>query len=156
VASVPHAPRRAAAVALVCLALTCLFGLAAAAPLEQAADPSRTPNPAKAPWYFLWLQELVSDLTFRLGSFVVDGTLVGGILLPGLLLALLAAWPWLDKSPREAAGVWFHPSRRRQNRVFLLALAAIVLLTIVGTFCRGPYWAWTWPWERVPVTPTRV
>ncbi|MFO0932065.1 MAG: cytochrome b N-terminal domain-containing protein [Planctomycetota bacterium] len=156
VASVPHAPRRAAAVALVCLALTCLFGLAAAAPLEQAADPSRTPNPAKAPWYFLWLQELVSDLTFRLGGFVVDGTLLGGIVVPGLLVGLLAAWPWLDRSPREAAGVWFHPSRKAQNRVFLAGLLVIALLTVVGTFCRGPYWGFVWPWDPVHTTPTRL
>ena len=156
VASVPNAIRRAFAVSLVCLFLTSAIGLLFPAPLEQAADPTRTPNPAKAPWYFLWLQELVSDLTFRIGSFVVDGSLLGGVLVPGLLLGLLGVWPWLDKSPREAAGVWFHPARRRQNAVFLAILFGVVVLTLVGSLCRGPYWAWTWPWDRVPAVPTRI
>jgi quinol-cytochrome oxidoreductase complex cytochrome b subunit len=148
--------RRAFAVSLVCLFLTSAIGLLFPAPLEQAADPTRTPNPAKAPWYFLWLQELVSDLTFRIGTFVVDGSLLGGVLVPGLLLGLLGAWPWLDRSPREAAGVWFHPARRRQNAVFLGILFAVAVLTLVGSLCRGPYWAWTWPWDRVPAVPTRI
>lgn len=156
VASVPSAPRRAAAVAVACFALCALFGLLAPAPLEQPADPTRTPNPAKAPWYFLWLQELVSDLTFRVGDTVVDGTLLGGIVVPGLLLGLLAAWPWLDRSPREAAGVWFHPSRRRQNRVFLAGLLVVAALTVVGTFLRGPYWSFTWPWDASAPAPTRI
>jgi quinol-cytochrome oxidoreductase complex cytochrome b subunit len=146
VASVPHAARRSAIVILGTLAVSSLLALVLRAPLEQAADPSRTPNPAKAPWYFLWLQELVSDLTFRVGDVVVDGAFFGGILVPTLLLALLTAWPWLDRSPRAAAGVWFHPSRRVQCRVFLALLLAIGVLAAVGTFCRGPYWAFTWPW----------
>ena len=156
VPTVPHAQRRTVLVFLSVLALCSLLGLATAAPLEQAANPKVTPNPAKAPWYFLWLQELVSDLTFRIGGFVVDGTLGGGILLPGVLVGLLAAWPWLDKSPREAAGVWFHPLRRRQNLVFLLILAAIVVLALIGTWCRGPYWSWVWPWEETVPPPTTL
>ncbi len=154
VPGVPNLVRRAVLVMLAMLLVTSALGLVLAAPLEQAANPGLTPNPAKAPWYFLWLQELVSDLTFRLGRFTVDGAFLGGVLLPGLLVGLLAVWPWLDRSPREAAGVWFHPSRRWQNRVFLLILAAIAVLAVIGTFCRGPYWAWVWPWEsgHLPVT----
>ncbi len=98
----------------------------------------------------------MSDLTFKLGGFVVDGTLLGGIVVPGLLVGLLAAWPWLDRSPREAAGVWFHPSRKVQNRVFLAGLLVIAILTVVGTFCRGPYWGFVWPWDPVHTTPTRL
>ena len=64
-----------------------------------------TPNPAKAPWYFLWLQEIVTDTTIHLGSFTLNGAFVGGVILPGLLVALLTAWPWLDRSTRCAAGV---------------------------------------------------
>ncbi|MHC5010812.1 MAG: cytochrome b N-terminal domain-containing protein [Planctomycetota bacterium] len=154
VASVPHAVRRTVLVLLGTFLVCSFLGLVVPAPLEQPANPDVTPNPAKAPWYFLWLQELVSDLTFRIGDFVVDGTLIGGILLPGLLVGLLAVWPWLDRSPAEAAGVWFHPSRRRQNRVFLLILVAALVLTIIGTFFRGPYWAWTWPWESTHHTTT--
>jgi cytochrome b-561 len=156
VAAVPNLVRRATIVMLATLVLSSFIGLVAAAPLEQAADPERTPNPAKAPWYFLWLQELVSDLTFRIGTFVVNGTLVGGIIIPGVLVGLLAFWPWIDKSPREAAGVWFHPARKRQCRVFLALVAVIVVLAIIGTFFRGPYWAWTWPWQSTPPAPTRM
>jgi quinol-cytochrome oxidoreductase complex cytochrome b subunit len=154
VPSVPHAVRRAFVVLLACLALASLLGLALPAPLEGPADPARTPNPAKAPWYFLWLQELVAITTVRVGPVSLDGALVGGLLVPTLLLGLLAVWPWLDRSPREAAGVWFHPSRRRQNRVFLAVLLAVVVLTVVGTAFRGPYWGWTWPWSPAPTAPT--
>ena len=130
------------------LAVCSLLGLAFPAPLEEPANPALTPNPAKAPWYFLWLQELVSILTFRVGDVVIDGAFVGGILLPGLLVALLALWPFLDRSPAAAAGVWFHPSRRLQNRVFLAILLACIVLTVIGTYFRGPYWSWVWPWEE--------
>ena len=68
-------------------------------PLEEAANALVTPNPAKAPWYFLWLQEIVADTTIRIGSFTINGAFIGGVLLPGLLVTLLTAWPWLDRSP---------------------------------------------------------
>ena len=153
VQAIPHLVRRVAVAMLGALAISSVLGLAFAAPLELAADPTRTPNPAKAPWYFLALQELVSDLTFRIGGFAVDGALLGGILLPGVLIGLLGAWPWLDRSPREAAGVWFHPTRRRQTRVFLAILLVFVVLTLVGSQFRGPYWGWVWPWDPPPAAP---
>jgi quinol-cytochrome oxidoreductase complex cytochrome b subunit len=153
--AVPHVLRRTVLVLLATLAASALLGLVLDAPLEQPADPSVTPNPAKAPWYFLWLQELVSVLTVRVGGLVLDGSLLGGVVVPGLLVGLLAAWPWLDRSPREAAGVWFHPSRRVQNRVFLLLLLAVVVLGVVGTFFRGAYWEWRWPWDDLHPEPTR-
>ena len=115
-----------------------------------------TPNPAKAPWYFLWLQEIVTDTTFTVAGFTVNGAFLGGVILPSLILALLTAWPWLDRSPAEATGVWFHGSRRKQNAVFLLAVLVVVLLTIVGTFLRGPSWQFFWPWQAWPELPTRI
>lgn len=154
--SVPHALRRVVLVLLATLAFSSLLGLLVPAPLEQAADPSRTPNPAKAPWYFLWLQELVSLLTFRVGDTVVDGAFLGGTLVPALLLGLLGAWPWLDRSPREAAGVWFHPARRRQCIVFLVLLAGVLALAIIGTFFRGPYWELVSPDAASHVVPDPV
>ena len=148
--SVPGATaivRRTIATFLLTLALCSLLGLFIQAPLEEPANPIVTPNPAKAPWYFLWLQELVTILTFKIGGFLVDGAFVGGVIVPGILIGLLGVWPILDKSPAAAAGVWFHESRRWQNRIFLLLLLATVLLTIIGTFFRGPYWLWVWPWD---------
>jgi quinol-cytochrome oxidoreductase complex cytochrome b subunit len=125
-------------------------------PLEEAANPLVTPNPAKAPWYFLWLQEIVTDTTFTIGGFTVNGAFLGGVILPTLILGLLTAWPWLDRSPAEATGVWFHGSRRKQNAAFLLAVLVVVLLTIVGTFLRGPSWEFFWPWQAWPELPTRI
>ncbi len=147
VQAIPAIVRRVLATFVLTLAVCSLLGLVLPAPLEEPANPAVTPNPAKAPWYFLWLQELVSILTFKIGDMTVDGALLGGVLLPGVLIGLLAAWPLLDRSPRAAAGIWFHPSRKMQNRVFIALLLAIAILTVIGTFLRGPYWAWTWPWD---------
>ena len=104
VQSSPNVTRRIAAVTVGTLLLTSLLAVLLRAPLEEPATPSITPNPAKAPWYFLWLQELVSDTTFRIGHFTVNGALLGGVLLPGILILGLIAWPYLDKSPVFCSG----------------------------------------------------
>lgn len=154
--AVPDLVRRSAIVVLGCFALLGILALFIPSPLEEPANPLVTPNPAKAPWYFLWLQEVVTDTTVHIGSFTLNGAFLGGVLLPGFLVALLTAWPWLDKSPGSLAGLWFPKSRRRQNLVFLVLVLAIVALTIVGTFCRGPYWNFYWPWETQPDIPARI
>lgn len=125
------------------------------APLEQPANPMWTPNPAKAPWYFLWLQELVADTTIRFKGFTLSGGFVGGIMIPTVLLVLAVAWPLLDKSPEQAIGVWFHKSRRRQNVVFLGIVAVIIILIYVGGVMRGPYWHLYMPWQAWIKMPTR-
>ena len=135
------------------LLLTSLLTLLLRAPLEEPANPSITPNPAKAPWYFLWLQELVSDTTFRIGHFTVNGALLGGVLLPGILVLGLILWPYFDKSPASAVGVWFAAERKRQIIVFLIVVLCVAILTIVGTFMRGPYWDFYWPWQAWPEIP---
>ena len=113
--SSPNMSRRIALVFLVVFNLTLLAAIMFNAPLEGLANPSVTPNPAKAPWYFVWLQELVASTTIRFGGFTVSGALLGGILLPGFLLAVLTLWPWLDRSPLRAEGRWLAPERKRQN-----------------------------------------
>jgi quinol-cytochrome oxidoreductase complex cytochrome b subunit len=153
---VPDLTRRALIVTLGTFAVLSILAALVRSPLEEAANPLVTPNPAKAPWYFLWLQEIVTDTTVRLGGFTVNGALVGGVLLPGLLLTLLTLWPWLDRTPAGAAGVWFPRSRRTQNLVFLAVTVAVILLTLLGTFCRGPYWQFYWPWEAWPEIPGRL
>jgi quinol-cytochrome oxidoreductase complex cytochrome b subunit len=154
--AVPDLVRRAAVAMLGTFAVISVLSTFIRSPLEEAANALVTPNPAKAPWYFLWLQEIVTDTTFTVAGFTVNGAFVGGVVLPGLLLALLTAWPWLDRSPAEAAGVWFHRSRKRQNAVFLVVVLLVVALTIVGTFLRGPYWNFYWPWQAWPEIPTRI
>jgi quinol-cytochrome oxidoreductase complex cytochrome b subunit len=115
-----------------------------------------TPNPAKAPWYFLWLQEIVTDTTIHLGPITINGAFIGGVILPGLLIGLLAAWPWLDKSPMIATGAWFPRSRRTQNLIFIAVLVAILVLTVIGMSLRGPFWQFYWPWQAWPSVPSRI
>jgi quinol-cytochrome oxidoreductase complex cytochrome b subunit len=153
VPSSPNLTRRLLLVTLVTVVVVSLLAIALPTPLEEAANPRVTPNPAKAPWYFLWLQELVTDTTIHLGGFTISGAFIGGILIPGLVVAALVAWPFLDRSPVSAVGVWFAAVRHRQNTVFLLLVLAVIALTIVGTFLRGPYWHFFWPWEAWPETP---
>jgi quinol-cytochrome oxidoreductase complex cytochrome b subunit len=154
--AVPDLVRRAAVAVLGTFAVISVLASLIRSPLEEPANPLVTPNPAKAPWYFLWLQEIVTDTTFTVGGFTVNGAFLGGVILPGLLVGLLTAWPWLDRSRGDAAGVWFHGSRRRQNLVFLLIVLLVVALTVVGTFMRGPSWQFFWPWQPWPELPTRI
>jgi quinol-cytochrome oxidoreductase complex cytochrome b subunit len=103
------------------------------APLEELANPAKTPNPAKAPWYFLGLQELVSH-----------SALLGGVVAPALMVLALLAIPYLDRNP----------SRRPVDRKLILWLFAFfvavnLVLIVVGTFFRGPGWALVPPWVHV-------
>ncbi len=154
--AVPDLTRRALIVVLATFALVSILASAIPSPLEEPANALITPNPAKAPWYFLWLQEIVTDTTVRLGSFTINGAFLGGVILPGLLVALLTVWPWLDTSSATAAGLWFPKSRRRQNVVFMLLVLFILAFTFVGMFMRGPYWNLYWPWETWPGIPGRI
>jgi cytochrome b-561 len=154
--AVPDLTRRALIVILGTFALVSILASAVPSPLEEPANALITPNPAKAPWYFLWLQEIVTDTTLRIGSFTINGAFLGGVILPGLLMTLLTAWPWLDKSSAAAAGLWFPKSRRTQNLVFIVVMAVILAFTFVGLFMRGPYWNLYWPWETWPEIPGRI
>jgi quinol-cytochrome oxidoreductase complex cytochrome b subunit len=102
----------------------------------------------------LWLQEVVTDTTVRLGPVRVNGALIGGVVLPLALAVVLTIWPWLDRSPGSTAGVTFPRERRVQNAVFLAIALAITALTVVGLM-RGPSWGLWWPWESWPSVPTR-
>lgn len=123
---------------LFCFALTVLAVLAAAllvnAPLEAPADPTHPPNPSKAPWYFLGLQEMVSYSAFW-----------GGIAVPGLLVLALLLLPYLDRGSK-GGGVWF--SRHRLVAVFTFTLVVLVNLVFVaiGSFFRGANWSLAVPW----------
>jgi len=131
----PHLLYRELLVALGVIVLLHAISLIFMAPLEEIADPTRTPNPAKAPWYFLGLQELVHY-----------SALVGGVIVPTLLVAALVVVPYIDPSPK-GSGQWFARERRTANTVFTVLAAVMVVLTITGTFFRGANWAWVWPWK---------
>ena len=154
--SSPHLVRRLILVFLAVFTVTIILSLISGAPLEEAANPSITPNPAKAPWYFLWLQELLAVTTIRLGGVTVSGGLVGGIIIPGVLLTLAAVWPFLDRSPLPTIGRWFPRERRVQNTVFALVAVGIAILVLIGLLMRGPYWQLYWPWQAWPTLPRRL
>ncbi len=154
--SVPTLVRRLLIVTLLTVFVSSVLALWLGAPLEEAANPDVTPNPAKAPWYFLWLQELVTVTTLRVGGWTLNGAFAGGVLIPGLLLLWGIAAPWLDRSSPLSVGVWFPKERLRANVIFLVIFAALILLTIIGTYFRGPYWDFFWPWEAWPTHPPRI
>jgi quinol-cytochrome oxidoreductase complex cytochrome b subunit len=154
--SVPDLTRRAAIVVLGTLALLSIVSVFIRSPLEEPANPLVTPNPAKAPWYFLWLQEIVTDTTLHIGSLTINGAFLGGVVLPALLVGLLLLWPWLDRSPAAVTGLWFARDRRAQNMVFLLLGLGVVVLTLIGLLCRGPYWHFYWPGQTWPEIPSRI
>jgi quinol-cytochrome oxidoreductase complex cytochrome b subunit len=108
------------------------------APLEQIANPVHPPNPAKAPWYFLGLQELVAYSAFW-----------GGVVVPALLVTALILLPYLDRK-RHGIGVWFARERKAAVTIFTVCLTAAVILTVIGTAFRGPNWAFQWPWKPAP------
>ncbi|MDH3251244.1 MAG: hypothetical protein OEM41_00555 [Ignavibacteria bacterium] len=155
VPSSPNLVRRIWLVTIATFLVAAVLSIIFRAPLEAPANPYVTPNPAKAPWYFLWLQEIVTITTIKMGSFTVNGALVGGVLLPTVLLALAAWWPYRDRSGVEATGVWLPRRRTRQNMIFLAICLLIILFTIIGTFLRGPYWDFYWPWEAWPDMPLK-
>jgi quinol-cytochrome oxidoreductase complex cytochrome b subunit len=130
----PHLLFRELLVLLLVLVVVNVAALAFNAPLEEIADAARTPNPAKAPWYFLGLQELVHY-----------GARIGGVVVPSALVLALLGLPYVDTRP-GGVGVWFARERWLANTIFGALALAVVVLTVVGTFFRGPNWAWMWPW----------
>ncbi|MEE8600828.1 menaquinol-cytochrome c reductase cytochrome b subunit [Euzebya tangerina] len=121
---------------LVCLlavtAALLLISITPAFPLRELANPNQTPNPSKAPWYFLGLQELLRYFH----------PMIAGVTIPGIVgLGGLMAIPYLDKNP----------SVKPENRKFATVLMSMFLLgstilTLVGSFFRGPGFNWVWPW----------
>ena len=114
------------------------------APLEEPSDPAKTPNPSKAPWYFLALQEML----------VYFDPWIAGVVLPGLIIAGLIAIPYIDINPK---GKGYYTLKERPFAIGVFCFGFLILwivLMIVGTFLRGPGWNIFWPWE--PWDPHRV
>ena len=104
------------------------------APLEEPVNVMHPPNPAKAPRYFLGLQEMVSYSAFW-----------GGVGIPGLFVALLLGVPYLDRNPK-GVGRWFARERLLANTIFLTLVLVNVIFIVIGTFFRGPNWSFVSPW----------
>jgi len=122
-------------VAVVAVLLICAFFFDA--PLEEVANPLQPPNPAKAPWYFLGLQELVSYSAF-----------VGGVLIPGLLVVTLLMLPYFDRK-KKGIGILFAKERALANTIFAAFLITMFILIILGTYFRGPNWDFVVPWQSI-------
>jgi hypothetical protein len=119
--------------ALACLAFTFIFSIFVNAPLLEEANFNQTPNPSKAPWYFLGLQELLT----------MFHPMVAGVTIPGVGLIVLIFAPYIDKNP----------SNKPEDRKFAAALMTVHLmfwavLVIIGSFFRGPGFNFVMPWTE--------
>ena len=117
--------------ALAMTAFVFIFSVFVHAPLLQLANTNQTPNPSKAPWYFLGLQELLTYFH----------PMVAGVTLPGVGLIALVLAPYLDRNP----------SNKPEDRKFLTGLMTVHLmfwavLVLIGSFFRGPGFNFVLPW----------
>lgn len=118
--------------ALLCTAFLLIFSVFVNAPLLALANPNLTPNPAKAPWYFLGLQELLT----------MFHPMVAGVTIPGMGLFALILAPYTDRNP----------SNKPEDRKFAISLFTIFLmfwavLVLIGSFFRGPGQNFVFPWR---------
>ena len=104
------------------------------APLRELANPNLTPNPSKAPWYFLGLQELLRYFH----------PLVAGVTIPFIIILTgLAAAPFMDRNPSTKPG-----DRKLAITMFTMLFMFGATLTIIGSFFRGTGYNWVWPWAQ--------
>ncbi|MBC8018186.1 MAG: cytochrome B6 [Verrucomicrobia bacterium] len=98
------------------------------APLQTAADPAVTPNPAKSAWFLLWTQELVSYSRWMMYPMIALG----------LVFLFL---PWLPGQVRSHHARWFPPGQQAVSLLALIAFIAILALTVVAMVFRGTNWS---------------
>ena len=130
----PHLLVRHVVVALGVAAVVLALGVAFGAPLKDLANVNATPEPAKAPWYFAGLQELLSHFD----------PLVAGVLIPGGAVLGLLVLPYIDRNPATDAR-----SRRVAVTLFSVLLIVALVVTVIGTFFRGPGWRFVLPWDHL-------
>ena len=128
----PHLLAAEFVASLACMAFTFVFSIFVNAPLLQYANINRTPNPSKAPWYFLGLQELLT----------MFHPMVAGVTIPGVGLIVMILAPYIDKNP----------SNKPEDRKFATSLMTVhvmfwAVLVIIGSFFRGPGFNFTLPWR---------
>ena len=104
------------------------------APLEDMANAGVTPHVAKAPWYFLGLQEMLSYF---------NATVVG-VLFPPIYFIGIALIPYIDRSPYKATR-----DRKLAWVFFMCLMVGGIIVTLIGSFFRGPGWNWVWPWDGI-------
>ena len=122
---------------IACSVILIVWSIFLKAPLEQPANPANTPNPSKAPWYFLGLQEML----------VYFDPWLAGVVLPGLIIAGLICIPYIDRNPK-GNGYFTFKERKAEISIFLFGFAVLwVSLIVLGTFLRGPNWNFFGPFE---------
>ncbi len=128
-------------VELICLVIVTgvliVWSIYLKAPLEEPANPTDSPNPAKAPWYFLGLQEML----------VYYDPWLAGVVLPSLIIVGLMAIPYIDTNPK-GNGYFTFKERRWEITIFLVGFIVLwCSLIALGTFLRGPNWNFFGPYE---------
>src|SRR3954467_8156986 len=122
---------------ILCSVVLIVWSIFLKAPLEQPANPANTPNPSKAPWYFLGLQEML----------VYFDPWLAGVVLPSLIIVGLIAIPYVDKNPK-GNGYFTFSERKAEITIFLFGFAVLwSSLIVLGTFLRGPNWNFFGPFE---------
>ena len=127
----PHLLAAEFVAALACTALVFVFSIFVHAPLLELANTNQTPNPSKAPWYFLGLQEMLT----------MFHPMIAGVTLPGVGLIALIVAPYIDRNP----------SIKPEDRKFATSLQTVhimfwAVLVIIGSFFRGPGFNFVLPW----------
>ena len=117
---------------LVLMALLTFFSVAVDAPLRDLANFNQTPNPSKAPWYFLGLQELLRYFHPQ----------VAGVTIPTVIIIALFAAPYIDRNPSTNPD-----SRKLAIVLFSFFVLSFAVLTIIGMFFRGPGFNFIFPWQ---------
>jgi menaquinol-cytochrome c reductase cytochrome b/c subunit len=117
---------------LVVMALLTFFSVAVDAPLRELANFNQTPNPSKAPWYFLGLQELLRYLHPQ----------VAGVTVPTVIIIALFVAPFIDRNPSTRPD-----DRKLAIVIFSFFILTFAVLTIIGMFFRGPGFNFVLPWE---------
>jgi hypothetical protein len=133
----PYLTRNEFLVSIAVMVVLTVWSIVLDAPLEEPANPTRTPNPSKAPWYFLGLQEML----------VYFDPWIAGVVLPTLIIVGLMAIPYIDKNPK-GNGYYTWTERKLAVSLFLFGFLILWLVLIfLGTFMRGPGWNFFAPWE---------
>ena len=131
----PYLMRMELIVAIIVTIILMVWSLTLNAPLEEPSNPNVTMNPAKAPWYFLGLQEML----------VYFDPWIAGVVMPTLIIVGLMVVPYIDSNPL-GNGYYTYHQRRFAIWTFLVGFIGLwVAMIVIGTFIRGPGWMWFWP-----------
>jgi hypothetical protein len=132
----PHLVMMELIAAILASIVLLVWSMTVNAPLLSIADPNKTENPAKAPWYFVGLQELL----------VYFDPWIAGVVIPLLIIAGLMLIPYLDVN-KAGVGTYTFKKRKAEVSNYIFGFALWIILILVGQFLRGPNWQFYWLWE---------